>query len=89
MAFTSTITQRPTAIGNKRMSAGTFANDGGSTGGDIDTGLSRCEAIWLQHTGAAVSADAPAVNETLPYSGSAITVVTTADTTGNWMAIGY
>lgn len=89
MAFTTAITQRPTAIGNKRMSAGTFANGGGSTGGDIDTGLNRCEAIWLQHTGAAVSADAPVVNETLPVAGSAVTIVTTADTSGNWIAMGY
>ena len=89
MAFASTITQRPTAMGNKRISAGTFTSDGGSTGGDINTGLNRCEAIWLQHTGAAVTTDAPSVNETLPVAGSAVTIVTTANALGNWIAMGY
>ena len=87
MAFASTITGT-TVFGNKVVKFGTFTNGGSDTGGDIDTGLEVCEQLFLQQTGAAVVADAPVVNETLPADGSAITIVTTADADGIWMAIG-
>jgi hypothetical protein len=89
MAFSSAITQRPFVMGNKRVAVGTFTQAGGDTGGDINTGLRSCEFIMLQPTGAAVSADECAVNETLPVAGSAVTIVTTAGTVGNWLAMGY
>lgn len=89
MAFASTISQRPRAVGNERMSRGTFTNGASDAGGDINTGLRKCEHISLQHTGSAVAADAPAVNETLPCAGSAVTIVTTAGADGIWQAWGY
>lgn len=89
MAFDSSIVQRPIAgFGNKSISHGTFTNAGGSTGGNIDTGLRTCEFIHLQHSGAAAVASAPSVNETLPVAGSAVTIVTTADADGYWWAWG-
>jgi hypothetical protein len=43
----------------------------------------------LQHTAAAVIVSAPVVDETLPVAGAAVTIVTVANTSGNWIAIGY
>jgi hypothetical protein len=85
MAFASTITLK-TVFGNKRFHAGTF---GGSTGGDINTGLRICESINLICKGSAVAANAPAVNESLPVAGSAVTVVHDSAQTGFWTAVGY
>lgn len=88
MAFTTTITNQ-TVFGNKRVVMGTFVSDGGSTGGDIATGLQKVDNIILQHTGAAVVASAPVVNETLPLSGGNVTIVTVANTSGTFIAYGY
>ena len=88
MAFENKVTNR-TVMGNKRVHMGTYTNNGGSTGGDINTGLRSCEHINLQPNGSAVVASAPVVNETLPVDGSAVTVVNTADESGTWMAVGY
>lgn len=88
MAFESAVTARPFAMGNKRVSMGTYTNGAGDSGGDIDTGLRSCEAIWLQPSGAAAIAAAPTVNETLPCAGSAVTIVNTADEDGFWIALG-
>ena len=89
MAFASTITQRPIAAAPRRMSWGTFTSSAGGIGGDIDTGLRSCENIILQQVAAAVVADAPVVNETLPVAGNAVTIVTTTDAAGIWIAWGY
>lgn len=87
MAFTSTVTAR-TVFGDKRVVYGTYTNTGGGAGGDIATGLSRVDAIFLQTSGAAVSADQSAVDETFPLSGGDVTVVNTADSDGYYMAFG-
>ena len=87
MAFTPAITKRD-VWGDKAVTMGTFTNDGGSTGGNIATGLHLCEAIFLQPSGGAVNANAPVVNETLPVAGSAVTIVTDADATGTFIALG-
>jgi hypothetical protein len=47
-----------------------------------------CEHIKLQHGGPAVVTDAPVVNETLPVAGSAVTIVTVANKSGTWEALG-
>ena len=88
MAFSSTITQRPIAIGNRRMSFGTY-NCASVAGGNIDTGLRSCEQIHLTQVSSAVTSTAPVVNETLPVAGSAVTIVTASSGAGNWMAWGY
>lgn len=87
MAFSSSITEK-TVFGNKRFHWGTFTNGASDSGGNIDTGLKVCEGIVLQHTGVAAVSSAPAVNETLPVDGSAVTVVTTTAADGIWFAWG-
>ena len=87
MSFTAAVVEK-TVFGNKRMIKGTWVNDGGSTGGDITTGLARCDAMSLQITGASAAALAPSVNEVLPLAGGVVTVVTNANDAGNWIAEG-
>lgn len=87
MAFASTITDKG-VIGDLRYAYGTYTSSGGSTGGDIDTGLTTCEFIDLQSKGSGVATNAPVVNETLPVAGSAVTIVTDANEAGYWYAIG-
>jgi hypothetical protein len=89
MAFSSEITQRAVAVGNKRMSMGTYSASS-ATGGNINTGLRSCEHIQLMPVNSALSSTLPpAVNETLPVAGSAVTIVTDSGATGNWIAWGY
>jgi hypothetical protein len=88
MAFTYTILGR-TVFGNKRIVYGTYASSSSSTGGDILTGLRVLEAITITQKGSAVTTGAPVVNETLPLAGGAATIVTDADGTGSFIAIGY
>jgi hypothetical protein len=87
MAFSSTITET-TVFGNKRVAYGTFTNGGSDTGGDIETGLDRVDAIHLVHSGSAVVASAPVVNETFPLASGDVTIVTVADADGFWIAYG-
>lgn len=87
MSFSSTVTDRPKAVGHERMSRGTWDGDGDS-GGNINTGLRMCHFITLTPGSSAPSA-APAVNETLPYDGSAVTIACGGDVDGYWQAYGY
>jgi len=88
MAFVSAI-RAVENIGSLKFTYGTFLSSGGDAGGDIVTGLIACEGMILQHSGAAVVASAPSVYETLPVDGKAVTIVTTANTGGYWMAWGF
>ena len=85
MAFASTITGY-TKMGNKNVTYGSWTTD--TTGGDINTGLRQVDFMLLTPTGSTVSSDAPTVNEALPVSGSAVTIVVTSAIPGDWMAIG-
>ena len=87
MAFTSAITKRA-VMGSYKVAWGTFTSAGGSTGGNIDTGLTLVHSIQLTTSGASAVADSTSVNETLPADGSAITIVSTANATGYWFAVG-
>lgn len=88
MAFTSTVTER-TVYGNKLVHYGTYTSAGGSTGGDINTSMTKVEVMILQPKGSSVATNAPVVNETLPVAGNAVTIVTDANQVGQWLAIGY
>ena len=70
-----------------RHTAGTYTNTGGSTGGDIYTGLSQILGVELQDKGAAVGASSPSVNEACPCH-DPVTIVTVADKPGYWHAFG-
>ena len=87
MAFTSAVLGT-TVFGNKRVKWGTFTTSSTDTGGDIATGLTRVDMMLLQHSGASVATDAPAVTETFPLSGGDVTIVTTKSADGYWLAIG-
>ncbi len=88
MAFSYAIKNK-TVFGDKRVVIGTYANAGGTTGGDIVTSLSRVLHIELQVTKNAVT-NAHVVNETMPLDTSGtVTIVTGADEGGTFMAIGY
>jgi hypothetical protein len=87
MAFAAAITKRD-VWGDKAVTMGTYTNGGGETGGDINTGLHMCEAIFLQPGGGTVNTNAPVVNETLPVAGSAVSVVMDDGTDGTFIAFG-
>lgn len=87
MVFSSTITER-TIMGNKKVYQGTY-DCTGVTGGDIDTGLTVCQNIKFTQKGAAVTLNAPVVNETLPVAGNAVTIITDSGAAGYWEASGY
>ena len=88
MTFAYTVEQ-PTYFGNQRIVFGTFTNTLGSTGGDITTRLSGVDFFKIYYTGSAVVADTPVVNETFPLESDTVTIVTTANTSGVWFALGH
>ena len=87
MVFVSNETDRGVR-GNKRVVSGTYTNTGGSTGGEIVTGLRRIEHLSLTQTGSAVTTGAPVTHETFPFDGGDITIVTDADADGIWEVSG-
>ena len=89
MAFAYTIGDQANYGGNGKIISGTYTSDGGSTGGEIKTGLERVQFIFLQPSSTAVVANQPAVNETMPLEKGDVTIVTTANETGTWAAMGY
>ncbi len=90
MAFSHTLNQNGIE-GDKIVVRGTFTSAGGSTGGDIMTGLAVVEGFKCQHTGNGVVAASPTVNGSFPLinAGGVVTIVTTADRSGIWEAWGY
>ncbi len=74
-------------LGPLWMAVGSFTNAGGSTGGDIVTGMSRVYYANMQVIGAAVVVAVSTINETYPYPGT-LTVVNGADEDGSWIAMG-
>jgi hypothetical protein len=87
MTFTAEIAPKgKRSIGDKWLMHGTYANTDGSTGGDITTSLTKVDFLILQPYGTAVT-DKPTVNETFPCD-DGITVVTTANQVGIWIAMG-
>lgn len=88
MAFTATKTGEH-VVGDLRMTCGTYISSGGDTGGNINTGLHQVVAMDLTASGSSIVADAPTINETFPCDGSAVTIITTANTAGYWQAYGY
>jgi len=87
MAFSFTKDNESVA-GDIRVTGGTFTNAGGSTGGDIRTGMGKTQGMILQQKGSAVIASQAVVNETFPL-GDPLTIVTASDTSGYWLAFGY
>lgn len=87
MAFKNTI-EKVLQCTTGKVVSGNYESDGGSTGGEIETGLTNVYAIFLQPKGSAILANQPVVNETFPVSGGYITIITTANEIGTYIAIG-
>lgn len=86
MAFTSKILKVVQGTGG-RVVSGSFTNTGGSTGGDIETGLSLTQSMVLSVKDSSVATSFPVVNETFPITGKT-TIVTAANQNGYWIATG-
>ena len=87
MAFTVAVLDRQ-PIGRNRIVFGTYTNDGGSTGGDIVTGLNNVLSVVLTPLASSISANAPVCNETLPLGSGSVTIVTSANEVGSFTIIG-
>jgi hypothetical protein len=87
MTFAFTLDNR-SIQGNRRVHTGTFTNSAGGTGGDIVTGLNRVESFSLQHKGSTATTNIHVVNETLPSTTGTMTIVSDADKSGFWRAVG-
>jgi len=90
MAFTSAVVKK-FRLGRNKIRFGTFTNTGGSTGGDIDSGMKLCDFLvpWFMKN--AAIATFIGTNEDFsagPIAGNAITIVTAADEDGYWLAVG-
>lgn len=82
MAFTATPDRSKYSVfGSKRRTAGTYASTGGSTGGDIVTGLRIIESF-----SSTCATGTPSTQEAI--SGGTVTITTTANQTGIWEAVG-
>lgn len=86
MAFSFT-KKAEIVAGGTRITYGTYTSAGGSTGGDIRTGLQKVYGMVLQQGGTTVVASHAVINETFPMS-DPVTIVTAANGTGYWMAFG-
>ena len=80
MAFTVTKNPGTYSIG-KHVKIGTYASTSGSTGGAIATGLNKV----LQFSSSCATAT-PSTRAVI--SAGTVTITTTADQTGTWMAVG-
>ena len=90
MAFTSSILVQ-TVFGDKRVTFGTFTNSDNSTGGELDVGLRTAEALVVTPTSTSelVAEGLVLVKEDFPCSGRAITLSTSANVNGSWIAVGH
>ena len=87
MAFTITTDARPHSLGDLMMVTGTFANDGGSTGGDITLATHFSKILAAGHNGS--EASAPVVTTEIDATVvTTLTLVCGANTAGTWWAIG-
>lgn len=85
MAFSYTTNTRQIIGG--RLASGTYSNNGGSTGGVIDTGLPNVSSFLLTATGSGVTSNQSVYSTTLPAGNGKITIVTNANESGSWLAV--
>lgn len=88
MAFTASTPELVFLGPGSIMAIGTYVNTGGSTGGNIVTGLGVVKGVVLTPAGAAVTS-AHTYNVTLPLTGiSPVVIVTGANESGTYMIYG-
>ena len=87
MAFSSTTDTRVHVLGDLLMVTGTFANDGGSTGGDIvlSAHLSKIFAAGSNANAASAPIHTTEIDGTATTT---LTLVTGANISGSWWALG-
>lgn len=88
MAFAYTVDGQVKIVGTERVFTGTYTLTGATVTGDVVTPLTRVTDFTIKPDGAAVDADFPAYDETLPLTGGTVTIYTTALSTGRWTATG-
>lgn len=88
MAIATTIIGK-NVFNNKRVHWGVSVLSGGVTSGDVDTGLSKCDIMFVTPYNA--TAQESAVNEdfSAPITGSAVTIIGESNATLYWLAIGH
>ena len=88
MAFAYTIRKTGHA-GGMRIVSGDYTS-GGTTGGDIKTGLSTVFSVALTNKGSTANIYPPVCNETLPLNNvdGAVTIVTVTSTDGSFIICG-
>ena len=84
MAFTSSVVGNFAVSRSKRLSFGTFTNAATDSGGDIDTGLKACDAVFLTCSSHYNTAGARLSS----ISAGTATVVTDDGADGYWLALG-
>lgn len=93
-AFTSTIIKKPQrgSLGKLKVSYGYYLGTGGSTGGDVNTGMRLCHILlFMVKSGAVpptVNEDVDAGSTAMNVSGKTVTIVIDANGSGRWLAIG-
>ena len=86
-SFTVTTNNRG-VVGDMEYVEGKAVSGGGATGGEIPTGLREVRQIFIQQYGSAVGTGPAVVNEVFPLASGDITIVTDADATVSFMALG-
>ena len=87
MAFTITINARG-IFGDLRYVMGKYVNDGGSTGGEVTTGLNRIVSFQMKEKGSSTLANGSVVNESFPLEKGDVTIVTNSNEEGSFTAFG-
>tara|TARA_R110002072_G_scaffold94809_6_gene209244 strand:- start:48 stop:317 length:270 start_codon:yes stop_codon:yes gene_type:complete len=87
MGFTTTIDARPHYLGDLLLVTGTFINDGGSSGGDIDLSEQLSQIFAAGSNGNAASAPVH-TTEIDGTVGTTLTLVTGANVSGTYWALG-
>lgn len=92
MSFTYTVSETiDGGMGSRAFAFGTYTSSGGSTGGDVVTGLRTVFNFTIQPKGSAVKATRSKANEAFPLVNStgAVTIVTSSNEVGQWSCTGY
>lgn len=94
MAFTPTVagSDNQGVEGDLRYVRGSYVNDGGSTGGEIKSGLQSVHEIRITALGAAAQTLTPTVDNsvdpTFPTASGDVTIITDADSSGVFTIVG-
>lgn len=90
MTWSSSVIQKM-RFGRNRVHFGSFTSSGGTTGGNIDTGMRLCDFLLGWQRKITAPTELIGVDEDFsagPIPGNAITIVTEAAVVGFWIAVG-